>query len=367
MSRHFLRLERIVFPLAGAIAFIGTTCWAQSGGTDINNPYTTLAPITTPQPSVQNPYRSSDIIMPTPWGAYYYPNPYSGVADIINAQGSFMQSAEQSRIIREKAYQEYLKSVKMRVELRKWIESVTPSFTDKKREELKRLVERTLLAATNSEIWSGSAQNLLLNELIKLRAQDVKVKEFKLKPEILRQINVTVPNGGNLGILRDGGRIDWPLALTTLVDEKTRQEIELLATDLVNQAKTTGKVNQATLADLQKKVQEIDRRLNQPSTVNSMRVRDYLQADRFLDDLRAGIRALENSAAVRAHFEFQERAKSGMTVAELVEYMAQNGLRIGPSTEGDEAAYQALYSQLAGHLLAVNTQLAKRNGQGGQK
>ncbi|HWP84774.1 MAG TPA: hypothetical protein VNN17_06260 [Terriglobia bacterium] len=309
----------------------------QPGGlTDPNRPYA---------PMSHGGYPYFYPIYPYP---YYY-NPWSGIADIVREQGQFMMNQEMARIIREKAYQEFLKSQKQRVELERWLKATEPTYTDIQRKWAAVRLSRLTEFATPAEINSGRALNEIFGDLKKkdLKAGKIEEPPF-LSEEVLRRLNVTVGDtGANLGLLRRSGSISWPLALSEIADEKTRREIEVLAQDLVDQVRTTGKVDRIKLKDLDVHLQKLRKDLDAKAL--KMQFRRYLQADAFLENMRGVIYALENQEAAVKYFNYLNWIKGGKTVDELVQYMAKEGLRFSNATEGDEAAYEAAYAAFASY------------------
>jgi hypothetical protein len=84
---------------------------------------------------------------------------------------------------------------------------------------------------------------------------------------------------------------------------------------------------------------------------------EWIEGKRYLDQLQSAVQALQDPSAAN-YFNGNWSAK-GNTVAELVNYMAQNGLRFAPATTGDEGAYQALYRQLADYSNAAGQRVVR--------
>ncbi|MFT8131106.1 hypothetical protein, partial [Salmonella enterica] len=65
-----------------------------------------------------------------------------------------------------------------------------------------------------AEITNGIAQNTMLPYLNNLALEGIPGPPIKLQKSDMKLINVTVGTGGdNIGILKDGGHLKWPLAL----------------------------------------------------------------------------------------------------------------------------------------------------------
>lgn len=292
--------------------------------------------------------------------------PYAGIADIVNAQGKYLMSQETSRIIREKAYQEFLHSQKEAILLARWIRDTTPTFTETQRKIARQTLSRIQEAATPAEISSGRALNILRGDIYKNGNKKTDAGKTSLSEEFLLHLNVTVPKGGSLGLLRDNGRIHWPLTLSELAGDKLVRDTETLAQELIAQARTNGRVSGNQLKDLTDKVKQLQELLD--DNITKMPARKYLQSQRFIDTFRSALDALETRGLARRYYDFRDWAKGGKTAKELVEYMRTKGLTFAPALEGDEAAYEAIYSALAQYSAAVDPpEHPKTNGQLDQK
>jgi hypothetical protein len=261
---------------------------------------------------------------------------------------------EMARIIREKSYQEFLKSQKSAVEFRRWLEATEKSYTQRQLEAAAERLRRIQQLAMPAEISSGRALNILLDDLKKQNLKAARVDEPPvLSEEVLHQLNVTVKDtGGNLGLLRSNGSLRWPIALLDIADDKTRRDIETNARSLVEQIRSTKDVDPNQLKDLDVQVQKLRKELE--SKALKMSWRRYSQADTFLENLRGAINALENRTAAEKYFNYLRWVKGGKTVDELVRYMVAHGLSFSNSTEGDEAAYEAAYAALASYDVNFN-------------
>src|SRR5262249_42572344 len=84
----------------------------------------------------------------------------------------------------------------------------------------------------------------------------------------------------------------------------------------------------------------------------------YVESKRFLADLDTAVQVLEQPGA--ADFINGKYAARGRTVRELVQHMTENGLRVGPASSGDEAAYNALYQAMAAYGREVIAKVAEK-------
>lgn len=333
-----------------------------------SNVYSTVGPgAVNPNPYSTTPFANAGAggAFNNPWMNPWF-NPYWGIgreggallgaSAVIDAQGQFMLNEEYARMYRQKARQEQLNTIKMKFDLEKYIRDNRPTFTDDQIKAAATRLERIRQVAQPSEIWSGQALNILMKDLNKHIGKSSNVSSVSLSEDVLRRLNVTSgANGGNLGVLRNGGKIEWPIALIDLLPEQTREDISGNAEQLVNLV-ANNKVNVNLLKDLNSEIQGVSENL--VKNVNEIPTSQYLEAKRFMEDLKDAVRALSNRNVAQDYFQFQNFVKGGKTSEEVTQYMLKNGLTFAPSTEGDEAAYQAMYSALANLDLAFNTQVA---------
>ena len=64
------------------------------------------------------------------------------------------------------------------------------------------------------EILSGKAINGVLRDIATAHAKNHRGPKVPLDAAVLLQVNVALPGGGNFALLRKGGKLTWPLALT---------------------------------------------------------------------------------------------------------------------------------------------------------
>lgn len=103
-----------------------------------------------------------------------------------------------------------------------------------------------------------------------------------------------------------------------------------------------GPVDPGTVRELESTVDKLEKLLRKK--VNDLPFSEYTEGKRYLTQLRDGLKALrEPNAADFANGKFKLK---GNTVADLVEYMARNGLQFAPAVGGEENAYVAMHRAL---------------------
>ena len=81
------------------------------------------------------------------------------------------------------------------------------------------------------------------------------------------------------------------------------------------------------------------------ANVNKLTPDEFIEANRYLRYVKDTITALKDPSIIN---QFNGNwKKNARSVAELVQFMREKGLRFAPATPQDEAAYVALYYALA--------------------
>ncbi len=280
----------------------------------------------------------------------YYEDPYTGylrgAAQVTNSQGQYLSQVQQARLLQVQADSAKL-DLRHRIaeeaaaERRNWLNPETERV-----KELHSAYERATREPPITEILSGQALNDLYNHVYpvqaKRAAQGVKAPDVPVNEDMLRQINFTgVGSGGSVALLKNAGRLNWPLALQSPQFDEPRKELTALVGDAASQARLNNPVAAGTLRDMIADV----RRMNETllHDVGDFPPNQYVDAKRYLNQLEGVVKALRDpNAGNQLNQSWTPRAR---TVAELVDFMGQKGLKFAPATAGDEPAYRHLYQQ----------------------
>ncbi len=321
------------------------------------NPYATMA---------SNAYATSpgyDSSYASPYSSYY--DPYSGYlrggADVINAQGRFLVNTQQAYLTREQVRSERLANRRKVFDEYLYEREKTPTAEDDRQKHQLEQLNRSRNNPPVTEIWSGKALNDLLADLRKLppskpeAGQLVNVQQLPLDEDGLKHLNVTKGNG-NIALLKNEGRLTWPVALSSPDFKEQRERINSLAQAAVRQAEFNNQVDPGTITQLSSDVESLHRQLKKSG--GDLPFALYTEAKTFLNNLDDALGALRQRD-VGSYFtgKFAIKAK---TVPELVEHMTKQGLQFAPAMTGDESAYAALHQALANYDLAAQAQTASR-------
>jgi hypothetical protein len=283
-----------------------------------------------------------------------YYDPYSGYlkggASIIEAQGKLKIQLSEADLVREQARSAEIDNRRKLFDEILYERAHTPSFTDLQEKamalNLRRARDGT---APTTEVWSGRALNDLLADLKRLRAKGQQgPADIEIDPDVLKQINVRGNGAGNVGLLRHGGQLTWPVALHELepadLVKEVRRLVESKAITAVRQAEN-GSVSVGVIKDLQANVNKLKRMLVRK--VGDQPINQYIEAKRYLNSLDQAIRALQQPEV--GNYFNQKWVAGGRTVRQLVDNMLKKGLTFAPAVSGNEAAYQALHSAMAAY------------------
>jgi hypothetical protein len=267
-------------------------------------------------------------------------------ADMLRAYSHVIKGSEEARMLHEQAEWLRLETLKKRAETRLYLESITPSWSQRQAKIDQDVLAHALDTTNPSEISSGAALNVLLRDLRKQMGKKASSSPITLGEEVLKHINIAArENHGSPALLRNDGRFTWPQALTRdeISSPEERADIAFKARDIWQHA-TRGNVSRKALADLSDFFERTAEKLLHH--VNDISTSEYLEAKRFLQDFAAARTALGNGEAA-GYIRFQNWVRDGKTIQEVVDYMVHHGLTFAPGVPGDESAYRALHSALA--------------------
>jgi hypothetical protein len=323
-----------------------------------SNPYASM----TSSPYATSPgYEGSPYYNPY---MYNYYDPYGGylrgAADVINAQGRFLVNTQQAYLTREQVRSERIANRRKVFDEYLYEREKTPTAEEERQRHLLEQLNRSRNNPPVTEIWSGKALNDLLADLRKFPskpdvAQLATFQQLSLDEDTLKHINLT-KGTGNIGLLKNEGRLNWPVALNSPEFKDQRERVNSLIQAAVRQAEFNSQVDPGTLTQLSNDVDNLHKQLRKNG--GDLPFALYTEAKTFLNNLDDALSALRQRD-VGNYFtgKFALKAK---TLPELVEHMAKQGLQFAPAVPGDESAYAALHQALANYDLAVQAQTASR-------
>lgn len=291
--------------------------------------------------------------MPDSARAQYYPNPYnpyyprgagpgigqgaalSGSADVSRAYGDVIVQQENARVLREKANQAKIDTKRRAFDEMMYEKANTPTYVEDLTRENANILNRVMNYPTRGEIANGRSLNVMLPFLQSLSSYGTQGAPVQLPQSAVRELNVSGSGTSSVGILRDGGRVEWPLALMT-PQQKKLDKLLPAAYAAAGAGTLTPKMMKDIRTEMKTMRADIRTRLNNEEIETS----SYLQAIEFYNSLDTAIDALEKPDA-RKQISGAYAAR-GRNVQELVDYMTGNGLKFAPAAPGQENAYQVV-------------------------
>jgi hypothetical protein len=166
---------------------------------------------------------------------------------------------------------------------------------------------------------------------------------------MISHINLTgQPNGPTAGLLRNGGKLEWPAAWDAeplqSASDGLRQSIEKRLPRAIANARD-GHVDKALVSNLKDDVAGLQKTLNK--MVGGLRPELFVEANRYLQQLRDGVDVLaRDDAAKYVGNTFRLAPEKIKAVPDLVAFMSENHLSFAPAVNGDETAYLDLHKAL---------------------
>jgi hypothetical protein len=198
-----------------------------------------------------------------------------------------------------------------------------------------------------SETLSAQTLNATLVELLKLQERGQAGPDVPLSAELFGHLHVMRAGGaGDVGLLRRAGRLPWPEALRAPAFEADRKRVSVLLPEGLKQARE-GKVRAETVRELGRSVEGLGKEL--VNQVAELSPSQYIAAKRFHLRLEGAVAVLGEKDVQGLLEAADGLAGGGRTVAKLVRYMGDKGLRFAPALEGDEAAYAELQRAFAAY------------------
>lgn len=277
--------------------------------------------------------------------AYYgrYGGALMGASQVMQAANQGTLTNEQARSDRQKYYQEKLKTKRMTFDEMQYEKANTPSYTEEQEKLNSKKLRRMMGQPNPYELTRGDTLNAMLDPLRTLSAAGGQGPPQPLNPTILRQINVTPVSGAGVGVLRNGGKLYWPLACRGTTQKKLDTLIPAAVSATANNALQPEQYTAITsgISTLREEL----RKKFQTDVIDSP---SYLAGKHYLEDLERSVRTLQRPDA--AKFFDGTYAAKGQNVPELVAYMTEQGLKFAPASPGGEAAYRSLHSSFTGYV-----------------
>ena len=260
---------------------------------------------------------------------------------------------EQSKVIKEQRRSMRIDNRRKAFDERQYELANTPSEEDIREQNRITSMRRALNDPPMPEILSGRALNDLMNNILRQQSTGAPPGPvIPLEDSMLSQINVTAgESGATTGLLRDRGRLTWPLTLRGDDYKTDRDHIDQLIKEAIQQSQSGQQVDASVINDMTTTINTMLATLK--GNIDNVTAGDYIAARRYLTDLQQAVQTLQNPNA--SNYVTGRWSARGNTVAELVQNMSRQGLRFAPADPGASAAYTSLQRAMASYVMGTPT------------
>jgi hypothetical protein len=273
----------------------------------------------------------------------------TGAASVISAQSQFVVSKRQAQLINEQSRQAAVDTQHKIYEEWKYERNDQPTLEQIRRDAWEQAYKRAVFHPPLNDVWSADALNRILDHATRLQGRGASTSGVPIDDDMLKRINFSTGVSGNIGALKNKGKLDWPAILGRKEFAAERDRFNQLAADAVRQGGENNKVDAGVLEDMERDLNIMDDKLT--GRIRDLAPDDYLEAKRYLQDLRSAMRILKRPDVAK-HLN-NEYAVSAKTVNELVKNMSNAGVRFAKARDGEEWAYNALYRALLSYDLGL--------------
>ena len=173
----------------------------------------------------------------------------------------------------------------------------TPTREDERERHRLENLRRSLNDPPVTEIWSGQALNVLLSNCQQMHAQNIRGPVVPLPSDVVSHINVTLgTNSASIGVLKNDGKLTWPLLLKGQAFKDERDQMNALAPKALREA-GYGDIDADTLNSMVACVNGLTSDLK--ARVADVPIDQYLAARRYLHELEDAVRVLQSPDASR--------------------------------------------------------------------
>jgi hypothetical protein len=291
-------------------------------------------------------YAAPPVVNPYGYGYGYPTTPYAqyaeGRSQLITAKSQAALTDQQAALVQQQVYNAQLDTRRA-----VWNESVYErgNLMNSEQVRLKNQLDALNRARNNppqNEIWSGDSLNAIFTDIKNADTYGVRGPAVPLDQAMLKHINLTTgETAGNIGLLKAGPKLTWPVVLQDDQFKAQRGGIDVMLATAFDQA-AKGPVDPKLIRNMSDANDRMGVILKQ--MVKDLSPSDYIDGKRYLRDLDDSIRSLSNPNV--ANYINGNWSAKGATVYDLSKHMIKNGLKFAAATPGDQPYYTAFYQAL---------------------
>ncbi len=264
----------------------------------------------------------------------------SGLADMMNAQGQVLKDIEEANLMHEQVRQARIDTRRKNFDEWLYEREMRPTPEDEREKQRIEMIRRSRNDPPQSEIFSAVALNTLLVALQQMHAQRVEGPRVYIDESTRQHLNLTSgATTGSVGMLRNGGKLQWPLPLLRAPFADDRRRLDELMPAAYKQA-ATGAVQADVLDGMITAVNNMYATIKR--NIADITPTDYSRAKIYLHQIEGAIKGLQDPNVT--NYVTRKWAVRAATVGEMVVELTQQGLKFAPATPGDEAAYLAIHA-----------------------
>jgi hypothetical protein len=287
------------------------------------------------------------------YGYTYCQDPFNGyltgAASVITSQAQFVTARRQADILKEQARQAAVDTQRKIYEEWKYEKNDQPTLEQIRRDAWEQAYKRSVFHPPLNDIWTADALNRIFDHAARIQNRGIAGTRIAVDEDSLKHINFSTGVAGNIGALKDKGKLNWPAVLERNDFAPERTRFSQLAADAVRQGGDNNKVESAVLRDMERDLDSLDQKLT--DRIRDISPDDYIAGKHYLQELKQAVRILKRPD-VADYINGKYNVRGG-TIGELIQNMANAGVRFAPARSGEEAAYNSLYKSLLTYDLSL--------------
>src|SRR5205807_99199 len=152
--------------------------------------------------------------------------------------------------------------------------------------------KRAVFQPPINDIWSADALNRIYDHASRIQSRGIAgPTKVDLDDELLKNVNFSTGVAGNIGALKNNGKLNWPAALSGRDFENERSHFNQLAADAYRQGSDNNKVDAGVIEDMERYLSSMDQKLT--DRVRDLAPEDYMDGKHYINDLRQAIKILK--------------------------------------------------------------------------
>ena len=240
------------------------------------------------------------------YGNYSYADPYGGylqgAASVISAEGQYNIDSQKAYLLKEQVRSAQMENRRRMFDEWLYERANTPTLQDELERIQKQELRRSRFDPPRTEIWSAKALNDILEDLKRVDRSKVPGGNSVVDEDVLKKINVTSGKGNiNLGVLKNNGVLEWPLALRDPSLGKTAGEMRTQISSLVKaayaNAKENGQPDANAITEIRGSITRLEGEMRNHS--NELGFSQYTEAKNYLRPVDRGRQSAGGPQCVR--------------------------------------------------------------------